>query len=179
MKKAIVLLLLCLVVFWLGRIISINQNPPIITYYSIGDTVDYGDLELFFAESHFDELSEFNNRFGCNYENEYKGECKMISICIEVTNKTEQNINWNDIILYIGLGFKSKVWGSAPNAELLPVINKFDNEGLGSGKMQKIWLAAVISDLCFKHKTWEHLTDYQYYYMLPSSPQKIAVRLKL
>lgn len=48
MKKILSAFIICFLIFWAGRIISINQNPPIIAYYDIGDTLDCGDLEVSF-----------------------------------------------------------------------------------------------------------------------------------
>ena len=64
MKKVLLAIIVCFLVFWTGRIISINQNPPITTYYDIGDALDCGDLEVSFVESHLDSSEQFKERFG-------------------------------------------------------------------------------------------------------------------
>lgn len=178
MKKIILLLVVCVIVFWCGRIFSINQISPVNTYYNIGDTIDCGDLRLYFAESYLEDPSQFNDRFGIQntvLENDYK----MISICIEVTNLSDENIGWNEIFLFLEYGFESSVWASSIDPMVGPSMNRLRGEYLAPGESQKIWFATEIQKVCFKNSTWEKVDDYQYFYVLTSTPQKIAVTLEV
>ena len=178
MKRIISMLVICAVLFWCGRIYSINQISPIIYYYDIGDVLECGDLELYFAESYLDDPNEFNNRFGIDYvplEDEYK----MLSICIEVTNVSDDNIKWNDIFGFLEYGFESSVWASSVDPMVGPSINKFSSEYLSAGESQKIWFSTEIQKACFKDSSWDNVDDYQYLYVLTLVPHKIAVRLEI
>ena len=65
MKKLMTAIVLCVLVFWTGRIYSINRKPQMVTYYSIGDIIDCGDLELSFVESHLvsqGDMTRINGR---------------------------------------------------------------------------------------------------------------------
>lgn len=81
MKKIIAAITICFLIFWTGRIISINQNPPTTAYYDIGDTLDCGDLEAVFIESHLDTPEQFKERFGVE-SNTYDGEHMMYHHCL-------------------------------------------------------------------------------------------------
>ena len=175
-KKFLSSFAVCLIVFWIGRIVSINQNRPSVTYYNIGDTVDCGDIQLQFLESHIDNSSEFIKRFGVDYNNE-EGDYKMVSICIEVTNQSNQDISWSEIFSFLEGGFESSVWASAVDADVTPKINIFDNASLVSGETQKIWFLTEINKACFKESSWKNVEDSQYLYVLSLVPQKTAVRL--
>lgn len=176
MKKAIAITMICVLFFWVGRIYNINQNPPITTYYNIGDTIQCGDLELSFSESHIDELKEFNERFGNDYST--NDEIRIISICINVTNKSNNDINWDDVMDFLGCGFESSVWASAIDPNLGSMVNRFSKRSLASGKTQKIWFLSQINKICFKDTSWNKLNSFQFSYVLSLSPSKIAVRVK-
>lgn len=178
MKKIILMLVICVVLFWCGRIHSINQISPIINYHDIGDVMECGDLKLYFAESYLDDPNEFNNRFGIDYvplEDEYK----MLSICIEVTNVSDNNIEWSNIFGFLEYGFESSVWASSVDPMVGPSINKFSSEYLSPGESQKIWFSTEIQKVCFRESSWENIDDYQYLYVLTLVPQKIVVRLEV
>ncbi|MCR4670527.1 MAG: hypothetical protein K5643_04970 [Saccharofermentans sp.] len=177
MKKVMAVILLCLIVFWSGRIYSINQDPPVSKNYNIGDTVESGDLELYFAESYLEELNEFNTRFGTEFDNGADGECRILSLCIDVTNKSDRDVSWEKVMGFIECGFESPVWASSVDIRLMPMVNIFHSESLAPGHRQKIWFVTPVNKVCFKDSSWENIDDYTYMYVLSLSPQKIAVRL--
>ena len=172
------MLIICVIVFWCGRIYSINQIRPVKTYYDIGDTLDCGDLELYFAESYLDDPYDFNNRFGIDYtplEDEYK----MISICIEVTNISDDDIGWSEILGFLEYGFESPVWSSSIDPIAGSSINRFSREYLVPGESQRIWFSTEVQKACFTNSSWRNIDDYQYSYVLTLVPNKIAVRLDI
>lgn len=177
MKKNIATILIFLFVFWIGKIYNINQTRKVVTFYDIGDTADCGDLDLYFVESHLDEQDDFNKRFGIDYS--VTGEHKMISVCIEVTNKSKGNIEWAEVIDFLECGFESQVWASAIDTTVSPMINIFNTDCLKPGMSQKIWFAAEINKACFRNESWKHIDEYQYLYVLSLTPHKTAVRLKV
>ena len=107
MKKILSAFIICFLIFWAGRIISINQNPPITAYYDIGDTLDCGDLEVSFIESHLDSPEQFKERFDVESDNS-DGEHKVISICISATNKSDKEADLDEIFDFLECGFASR-----------------------------------------------------------------------
>ena len=178
MKKVIPVAIICLLVFWISRIFSINQYPPACTVYNIGDTVDCGDLELHFAGSHLDDPDVFKERFGIEYDNDI-GEYKVIWICIDVTSRSDADIEWDDVFSFLECGFESQVWGSVMSPEIDMQINRLNSESLAPGATQSIWFAAPVNKVCFKDSSWEKIDAYQYYYVLSLSPVKTEVRLEV
>ncbi len=178
MKKIIATITLCFLVFWTGRIISINQNSPITTYYDIGDTLDCGDLEVSFVESHLYSPEQFKERFGVESDNS-DGEHKVISICISATNKSDKEANLNDIFDFLECGFEAPMWANAIDPEVTYKINSFGEEKLAPGKARKIWYITEIPKKLYRESTWNHIDENQFCYILTLSPQKIAVRLKV
>ena len=178
MKKIIITVIICFCVFWVGRIYSINQNPPISTYYNIGDTIDCGDLSLQFIESHLDDPYEFKNRFGFEYS-DGTGEFKIISFCINATNRSNMDIGWDALFNFLECGFESPVWVSSIDPIPGAHVNVLHNECLKPGKSQKIWFMTKVNKNCFSNSAWEHVNEYQYSYVLSLTPQKTAVRLEV
>ncbi len=178
LKKAIAIIILCFLVFWTARIFSINRNPPSVTYYNMGDTVDCGDLELHFAESHLDSKEEFMARFGLDSAPN-EGEYKMLSVCIEVTNRSDSDIGWSEVFGFMECGFESPVWCSVIDPNVMSQVNLVQGESLAPGDSQKIWYLTEVNKVCFKESSWEHVNEYQYNYVLSIDPQKTAVRLEV
>lgn len=179
MKKAILAIALCVLVFWAGRIYSINRKPQEVTYYSIGDTIDCGDLELCFCESHLDNPDEFEKRFGIESFSNADGEYRMISICIDVTNKSDNEIGWNEVFDFIECGFESPVWGSAIDPMVGALVNVFYSDTLKPGTTQSIWFLTEVNKSSFRASSWEKIEKYQYVYVLSLVPHKNVVRLEV
>ena len=175
-EKGISAVLACLMFFWIGRIVSINRIAPSTLYYDIGDSMDCGEVELLFLESHIDNPNEFTDRFGVNYVND-EAEYRMISICIEVFNKSDKDIAWNEIFSFLEGGFESPTWASTIDPSATSMINILNNNSLASGNSQRIWLLTEINKSCFKDSTWQRIEKTQYIYVLSLVPQKTAVRL--
>ena len=150
MKKIVAAITVCLFVFWTARIISINRNPPITEYYNIGDTMDCGD--------------------SC-------GEHKVLSICLNVTNKSNKDADIKEVRDFLEEGFESSSWSSAINPEVTKQINEANGESIAPGSTQKIWFVTEVNKMCFKDSTWKIIEELPFTYVLTLSPQKIAVRL--
>ena len=177
MKRIIAAIAICFLVFWTGRIISINQNPPITTYYDIGDTLDCGDLEVSFVESHLDSPEQFKERFGFESDDSC-GEHKVLSICINAANKSDRDADLKEIFDFLECGFESKTWSSAINPKATSKINNFGEEILAPGITRKIWYVTEVNKMCYRDSSWNNINEIQFTYVLTLSPQKIAVRLK-
>lgn len=178
MKKVLLAIIICFLVFWTGRIISINLNPPMTSYYDIGDTLDCGDLEVSFIESHLDSPEQFKERFGVESDNS-DGEHKVLSVCISATNKTNTVADLDDIFDFLECGFEAPMWANAIDPVATKQINKFDDNKLAPGKTRKIWYVTEIPKKLYRESSWKHVDENQFYYVLTLSPQKIAVRLKV
>lgn len=176
MRKTVTILVLSIMLFWIFRIYSINQNKPEVTYYCIGDTADCGDLELYFAESHLDSPDEFAERFDVDFEN-IDGDYRMISLCIEVTNKSVEEIEWENIFDFLECGFESSVWASAVDPFIMSQVNRFNSNYLYPQKKQKIWFLTEVNSVCYRDESWANINDFQYNYVLSLVPKKTAVRL--
>lgn len=177
MKKLMTAIVLCVLVFWTGRIYSINRKPQMVTYYIIGDIIDCGDLELSFVESHLDNPEEFEKRFAIDGFSNIDGDFKMISICIDVTNKSDNDIGWEEVFEFIECGFESPVWASSIDPMVGAQVNVFQSETLKQGATQSIWFLTEVNKSNFRAKSWDTVDDYQYVYVLTLFPHKIAVRL--
>lgn len=178
MKKILSAFIICFLIFWAGRIISINQNPPITAYYDIGDTLDCGDLEVSFIESHLDSPEQFKERFDVESDNS-DGEHKVISICISATNKSDKEADLDEIFDFLECGFEAPMWASAINPEATYQINNFGEEKLAPGETRKIWYVTEIPKKLYRESAWKNIDENQFCYVLTLSPQKIAVRLKV
>ena len=178
MKKVIATFSICLFILWTARIISINQNPPVTTYYNIEDTLDCGNLYIRFVESHLDDPNKFKERFGVDSDNSC-GEHKVLSICIEVTNKSNENADIDEVKEFLECGFESLSWSSAINPETTKQINGTDGKSIAPGKKQKIWFVTEVNKVCFKNSSWENIDEIPFTYVLTLSPHKIAVRLNV
>lgn len=178
MKKLLSAITICFLIFWTGRILSINQNPPITTYYDIGDTLDCGDLEVSFIESHLDSPEQFKERFDVESDNS-DGEHKVLSICLSATNKSDREADLDDIFDFLECGFEAPQWASAIDPEATRKINNFQDEKLASGKTRTIWYVTEIPKKLYRESSWKHIDENQFCYVLTLSPQKIAVRLKV
>lgn len=178
MKKIIAAISVFFIVFWTGRIISINQNSPITSYYDIGDTLDCGDLEVSFVESHLDSSEQFKERFGIESDNS-DGEHKVLSICISATNKSDREAALDDVFDYLECGFEAPMWANAIDPEVTYKINIFGDEKLAPGKTRKIWYVTKVYKTSYKDSSWKHINEFPFTYVLTLSPQKIAVRLKV
>jgi hypothetical protein len=176
MKKVIVAFVVCLLFFWTARIISINRNSPITTCYNIGDTLDCGDLEVSFIESHLDDPNEFKKRFGVDSDGSC-GEHKVLSICIDVTNRSTIDADMDEVRGFLECGFDSTSWASAIDPEVTKQINATNKNSIAPGSSQKIWFITEVNKVCFKDSSWKHIDELPFMYVLTLSPQKIAVRL--
>ena len=178
-RNILILVVSCFVVIWIGRIYSINQVTPISTFFHIGEHVDCGDIELLFVESHLDNPEVFNNRFNVDCDIDTDDEYKLISICIEVTNTSDNDIGWDSIFQFLDYGFESTVWASSINTTLGASINRLNSECLSPGQSQRLWFIAKVQKTCFKETSWNSINDYQFYYVLSTNPSKVAVILEV
>ena len=178
MKRIIIAIVVCMFIFWAARIVSINRNPPITTYYNIGDTLDCGDLEIRFIESHLDDTEGFKERFGVVSDNSC-GEHKVLSICINVTNRSNKDADIEDVCDFLEEGFECPVWASAINPEVTKQINAVNGKSIAPEGSMKLWFVTEVNKICFKESSWKHLDEFAFTYVLTLSPQKIAVRLNV
>lgn len=178
MKKVIVPIVVCLFVFWTARVISINRNPPITTYYNIGESIDCGDLEVSIVESHLDDPNEFKERFGVDSDDS-AGEHKVLSICIKATNRSTTDAELDEVMNFLECGFECPVWASAINPIITKQINAANGKSIAAGKSQKVWFVTEVNKMCFKDLSWKHIDETPFTYVLTLSPQKIAVRLNV
>lgn len=180
MKKVIAVVIFCIIAFWIVRIISINLNPPLTEYYNIGDKLELNGIEFLFLESHLEDPEEFTARTGISFENDINCECKLISLCIEVTNKSNEDFEWDYVIDCLNADFESpECWSSACNPDLLYALNEFRSDSLYPGVSQKIWFTSVVNEICFKEKAWKKIEEYKFIYVLSCFKNRTAVRINV
>lgn len=178
MRKVIVIVISCLVLFGGYRIFSINQNPPIVNYYNIGETTDYRNVTMTFVESRIDTPNEFEEKFDIDLP--YSEECQIISICINVTNTSDHDIGWDEIFrIFNDSGFESSVWCSSVDPFISAALNTFNNDCLRKGESQDIYFMTPIERGAFTNSSWEKLHDYKYYFVISLNPEKESVRLEI
>lgn len=174
-KRVSIYLLLFLVVFWTTRIISINRNTQKITEYRIGDEINCGDLLLHPIESDLFSTTEF---YGTMVNNDSIDDY-VITICFEVTNNSDADMDWDSILNFIALGFEADLWCSSVNPEYYRYQNEHLSNSLAPNESQKIWLSTIVSRICFRESTWKDIKNVEFFYVLHLSPDKIVVRLDI
>lgn len=180
MRKVITIIVICLSALWAVRIVLINQNPPVTDYYNIGDKVEFRGTEVLFCESHLEDPEEFKARTGIDYDNGDVGVCKLVSVCFEVTNKSDKDIKWDSLMEWFDGGFVSpECWCTAYESKIMQELNMFRGERFSPGEKQKIWFVAIVNKLCFKEKAWERINEREFLYILYCFTNKTAVRISV
>lgn len=178
MRKAITVVVLCIFALWAWRIIIINQNPPVTDYYNIGDKVEFRGTEISFCESHLEDPEEFKARTGIDFDNGDDGVCKLASVCFEVTNKSDTDIEMNSMMDWFDGGFVSpECWCTAWESDIMQELNKSGGERLSPGAHQKIWFVAIVNKVCFKEKEWRRINEREFLYILYCFANRTAVRI--
>lgn len=169
------------VLFWCGRIWSINQVEDDTVVYEMNQLIDCGDITIEAIDSFLLTVEEFENRFDLpegtiweSADDEY-----VVGVCLDVTNITEAAIEWDDLFDFISFGFESKGWATASAPFLAPSVNTFYSESFEAGANQEIWLFATVSKICFKDSTWENIRSREFFYVLTLSPYKVEIRLAI
>lgn len=193
MKKRLMrgtgLLLTCAVLFWCGRIYSVNQACPAMKTYHMQDEIVCNNITLTPTEAHLYNEEEFAEVFGPEAGEVLSGlkewilvegtEFELLCVCMEASNNTDEALSWDEVMLQTEGGFESLTWGTMSEGYLEQAMNIFYTKELPAHATQEIWHVAFVNRICFKDRTWEKLSDTTFYYSLLSFPEKTRIELEL
>ncbi|MDE6626563.1 MAG: hypothetical protein K2K56_09370 [Lachnospiraceae bacterium] len=181
MKKPVIIVVLCIAFFWGGRIYSTNQIKDKVDYYDMQSVVENDGISINPLESHLYTVNEYIERFHISMEDigVEDMDSRIICICLEMTNGTERDISWDEIMARTECGFETLTWMSSVSPYTGSKINVFTDESFKPNATQKIWYATTINRVCFRQKTWENMQEESFYYVLSLSPRKIKIRLEI
>lgn len=148
------------------------------TYYNIGDTFEIAGLKFEPMEHHIYEKDEYIARFGdekISVFDEYEGDIRILCLQVKVTNKTNEDLEWEGIITNFGYGFESSIWCSSNIPVLSAQMNHFSSEFLASNTSDYIWFATIISGNYFREKYWEKIDDIDFYYVVSLQPDRVRI----
>lgn len=179
-KKFGELLVVLLVVFWCSRIWSINQVSDNTHIYEMKQTIECGDIAICAKDNVFFTPKEFEDYFDLDARSiDDSDESYIIGVCLEITNNSDADIEWDEIISFVECGFESKTWASGINPLYGQFTNRFYTASLEAGSSQEVWFLTDVKKICFKESTWEHIEDENFYYVLSLSPYKVEIRLTI
>lgn len=145
----------------------------------MGGELQGENISIVPLEAHLFSRNDFLEYFHLTeevLENEDEN-CKLICVCLLVSNITEQDMSWDYVMNATSCGFETKTWASVNMFNIGSKLNIFKDECLRADKSQKIWYVTVVNPICFKSKTWEKLERRDFSYILSLAPEKIKVQL--
>ena len=170
----------CIMLFWCCRIYSINQTGEGGYRIQMGEELRGENICVVPLEAHLFSRKEFLEFFHLSQElleNEAQ-DCKLICVCLLVSNVTKQDLSWDFVMDITSCGFETKTWASVNMPEIGSRLNIFADECLRADENQKIWYVTAVDPICFKSKTWEKLECKDFSYILSLTPQKAEVQLE-
>ncbi len=180
LKTFIRVIVMCVAIFWCGRIYSINSNcEDNVDIYMNGESIDISGLELSCMDADIYDVSEYKLCFGVDYVNVLSPDDKIICVCVNVKNISDSNLTWDYVLQSMLGGFETVTWGSAIDFSAIQDVNEFDGEGLKSGDEKKIWCQTNLSQVSFNKHTWKDVEEEEFYYVPVIEPVKIMMKLNL
>lgn len=180
-KKIIWCVIACGISFWIFRIYSINQFT--IPAYELEINQEYKTEKFCIepVESYFFSMNEFLDYFNLpmdSLEGMDVTNSKLVCICLKVSNVTDKDISWDEVMEFTSNGFETETWGSINMTTIGGKINMFREDCLKSGAEQRIWYITIVNPISFKSVTWENLKCSDFYYVLSLYPRKVKIRLE-
>lgn len=171
-------LCLCAVIFWCGRIYSVNaaHTSEMVTY-DVGETVDLEGIEIKCVEAHIFSVDEYKENFNVGSVDVLYPNDKLLCACINVKNTGDTALGWSDVIDGMCQGFQSVTWGSAADPFATQSVNVFTSDDLAPGADQDIWFTTMLSNIAFSRHTWEHLDEEEFYFVPVLEPVQIQMKL--
>lgn len=178
-KKVVLCIICCMILFWCGRIYSINQVREYEHQIQMGESLEREGIRIVPLEAHLFSRNDFLDYFHLTEDVlEMEDEtCKLICVCLAVSNVTEQNLSWDFVMDTTSCGFETKTWASLNASNIGSQLNIFKDECLQADQSQNIWYVTVVNPICFKSKTWKKLECRDFSYILSLAPGKIKVQL--
>lgn len=182
MIKKVVFVVLCIfVVTWSFRIDRINTSKTDIYQYDMDEEIRGDNISVKAKKALFLAKEDYIKNFALDGEIfEMYGitDGKIICVCLEVENISEESIEWDRIVEWTYCGFESRTWASTNMAFLVQNVNCFQTDSLAPGESQTIWYATLVNPVCFKSKTWKCLEVDDFGYVISLEPKKLVIRLE-
>ncbi len=180
-KKVVFCIIFCVFLYWCGRIYSINQTQETSHYVQMGEEFEIDGISVVSLEAQLFSRSDFLEYFQLEEDvlNESEDRaCKLICTCLLVSNHTERDMSWDEVMNITSCGFQTRTWSSLNMSYIGGALNVFEEESLRKNGSQRIWYVAVVNPICFKDKTWEQLKSSDFCYVLSLAPQKVNIQLE-
>lgn len=179
-RKAVLCVIGCIILFWCCRIYSVNQSRESGYQIQMGKEFQGENISIVPLEAHLFSRNDFLDYFHLTEEvMEMEDEnCKIICVCLLVSNITEEDLSWDFVMDQTSCGFETKTWASINTFDIGSKINIFEDACLRKNKSQKVWYVTAVNQICFKNKTWEKLECRDFSYILSLTPKKVKVQLE-
>ena len=180
LKFSAALFVMCAVIFWCGRIYSVNNAYKDDTErYDAGAVVAGKDIEIRCMESHIYSVDEYKNRFGDREVFVLEPGDRLLCACLNVKNTSDGPLSWDYVMDCTLEGFESVTWCGSVVQNMGQGINVFRSSQLDAGAEQDIWYVTSLARVSFRQKTWDNLKDEEFWYVPTLEPVKIMMKLKL
>lgn len=173
-------LLLCLMLFWCGRIYSINISyNEKIDIYDVGENVDISGFEIHSVETRIFTVDEYKTYFNVDSVNVLDAKDRLLCACFSIKNTGGSMAPWGTVLELLLGGFETVTWGSSVSPFEMQNANAFEGEGLAPGDSCNIWCQTVLSRVSFSKHTWDNLDDEEFFYVPVVEPIKIMMKLEV
>lgn len=178
LKGCGLLILACFAAFWTGKIYSINktQKKQEIVLEQKTEMI-YDDLKIREEESHIYSQRTFERMYGIDIP--YITDGRIICTCLEVSNISDEDKNWDDVLDMLDCGFQSDTWASAIDPGIGQQMNVLSTQRLKMGEKCLLWFSTVMLPVSFKQSTWDDMKDRDFYYVLSLNPEKKMIHLDI
>lgn len=180
-KKFFLFVMVALCIGWSFRISQINQNKKQVSVYDMNESIAGEKISVTAVEAHLYNQKEFSNKFSTDeslFESYKSPDGKVLCVCLNVKNISDNDIEWGQIEEWTNCGFESKTWGSTNFPVAGQYLNIYKTDKLYAGNEQLIWYVTLVNPICFKDKTWNSLSINDFRYTVTLFPEKIQIRLE-
>lgn len=179
-RNVVLIMFACFGAFWFGKIYSVNKTQKKSEIVlDKEDELLYGGLKITEKESHIYKEKEFERKYDIDLDYDYDENGRILCTCLEVTNISDQNKTWQDVLDMIDGGFQSDTWASSITPSIGQQMNILPAEGLNKNSSYKLWFSTTMLPVSFKKSTWNHLADEEFYYVLSMPSDKIMIHLDI
>ncbi|MBO5260874.1 MAG: hypothetical protein J6A82_01280 [Coprococcus sp.] len=178
LKFYVYTILTCFVVFWCGKIHSVNVSQRSRdSVYEKNDVVTYDGLRIIEKEAHIYEHVLFEQRFCIDVNHVESG--RVLCVCLEVKNISSQDLTWDYIFGVLECGFQTDTWASVVSPFIGQKLNIVPSDGLKKSDSCMLWFATTMLPVSFKQSTWDNIWDEDFYYVLSITPEKRMIKLDI
>jgi hypothetical protein len=170
-----------MVAAWSFKIMILNRGNTVVYQYKMNEEIKGENISIKAVDALFLSQNDFLTYFNIEdnvFELYDTPEGKIICICLEVTNLSNENIEWDNVMSWTYCGFETRTWASTNMSYVEQKMNVFQTDSLYSGQTQAIWYATLVSPVCFKTRTWNELKVEDFDYVLCLTPEKVRIRME-